>query len=89
MSLSGVTNGCAKRMKKAIQQEVLAVMVADQVLREVRAVRVDGGWSLQGRLSASWRPVRSRREPVRVWASLTALGKFCDQMGIRQLVVEF
>jgi hypothetical protein len=76
-------------MKKAIQQETLQAMVSDQVLREVRAVRVEGGWSLQGRLSASWRPVRSRREPVRVWPSLTALGTFCDRLGIKTLTVEF
>lgn len=76
-------------MKKAIQQETLQAMVSDQVLREVRAVRVEGGWSLQGRLGAAWRPVRSRREPIRVWASLTALGKFCDRLGIKTLTVEF
>lgn len=75
-------------MKNAIQQEVLAVMVADQVLRELRAVRVEDGWSLQGRLGTSWRPVRSRREPIRVWASLTALGNFCDKLGIKTLTVE-
>ncbi|MCY1441206.1 hypothetical protein D9M71_575100 [compost metagenome] len=76
-------------MKKAYQQETLAALVADQALRECRAVRVDGGWSLQGRLGASWRPIRSRREPVRVWRSLTALGTFCDKVGIRTLTVEF
>ena len=64
-------------MKRAIQQDTLETLVSDQVLRELRAVRVDGGWSLQGRLSASWRPVRSRREPIRVWRSLTALERFC------------
>ena len=36
-----------------------------------------------------WLPVRSRREPVRTWASLTALGRFCETVGIRNLVVEF
>ncbi|MCY1464986.1 hypothetical protein D9M71_830760 [compost metagenome] len=76
-------------MKKAYQQETLAALVADQALRECRAVRVEGGWSLQGRLGATWRPIRSRREPIRVWRSLSALGTFCEQMGIRQLVVEF
>ena len=75
-------------MKKAIHQEALEALVSDQVLRELRAVRVDGGWSLQGRLSASWRPVRSRREAVRVWRSLTALERFCTAIGIKQLLVE-
>jgi hypothetical protein len=75
-------------MKRAIQQDTLEALVSDQALRELRAVRVDGGWSLQGRLGLSWRPVRSRREPVRVWASLTALERFCTGLGIKQLIVE-
>ena len=76
-------------MKKAIQEETLQTLVSDQLLRELRAVRVDGGWSLQGRLSSSWRPVRSRREPIRIWASLTAVGTLCDRLGIKSLTVEF
>lgn len=75
-------------MKRAIQQDTLEALVSDQALRELRAIRVDGGWSLQGRLGLSWRPVRSRREPVRVWASLTALERFCTAIGIKQLLVE-
>ncbi|MNF37792.1 hypothetical protein D3C76_365950 [compost metagenome] len=75
-------------MKKAIQQETLEALVSDQALREVRAVRVDGGWSLQGRLGLSWRPVRSRREPIRVWSSLTGLERFCTRLGIKTLTVE-
>jgi hypothetical protein len=75
-------------VKKAIQQETLEALVSDSRLRECRAVRVEGGWSLQGRLGTSWRPVRSRREPIRVWASLTALERFCVKLGIRQLLVE-
>jgi len=75
-------------MKKAIQQDTLEALVSAQALREIRACRVDGGWSLQGRLGASWLPVRSRREPVRVWASLTAVERFCTSIGVRQLLVE-
>lgn len=75
-------------MKKAIQQETLEALVSDDRLRECRAVRVEGGWSLQGRLGVSWRPVRSRREPVRVWRSLTALERFCTGIGLRELLVE-
>ena len=75
-------------MKKAISEEALEALVSDAALRECRAVRVEGGWSLQGRLGLSWRPVRSRREPVRVWRSLTALERFCVSIGLRQLTVE-
>jgi len=76
-------------VKKAIQQDTLEALISDQALREVRAVRVDGGWSLQGRLAASWRPIRSRREPVRVWSSLKGIETFCTKVGIRTLTIEF
>ena len=75
-------------MKKSIQQETLEALIGDQALRECRAVRVDGGWSLQGRIGLSWRPVRSRREAVRIWPSLTAVERFCVKIGLKQLVVE-
>lgn len=55
---------------KAIQQETLQVLISDQAMRECRALRVEGGRSLQGRLGLGWRPVRSQREPVRIWRSL-------------------
>lgn len=41
-----------------------------------------------GRMDVSWRPVRSRREPIRVWASLTAAGKFADHLDIKGFAVE-
>lgn len=75
-------------MKKAIQQDTLNTLVSASALREVRSVRVDGGWVLEVRLGLGWLPVRSRREPVRVWASLTAVERFCTKAGIKQLVVE-
>lgn len=75
-------------MKKAIQQDTLKALVSAQALREVRSVRVDGGWVVEARLGLGWLPVRSRREPVRVWASLTAVERFCTRAGIRQLLVE-
>jgi len=75
-------------VKKSIQQETLEALIGDQALRECRAVRVDGGWSLQGRIGLSWRPVRSRREPIRIWPSLTAVERFCVKIGLKQLLVE-
>lgn len=74
--------------RKAIQQDTLEALVSDAALREARAVRIEGGWSLEGRIGVSWRPVRSRREPVRVWRSLTALERFCTSIGLRQLLIE-
>ncbi|MNG34760.1 hypothetical protein D3C84_1213290 [compost metagenome] len=62
--------------------------MSDQALREVRAVRVDGGWAIEARMGLGWRSVRSRREPVRVWASLTAVERFCTSVGLKKLTVE-
>lgn len=58
---------------------------------EFRAPRGPGGegWSLSTRLGRFSLPVRSRREPIRTWASLTALGRFCETVGIRSLSLEF
>lgn len=75
-------------MRKAIDQDTLQALVSAAAMREFRAVRHDKGWALQGRLGATWLPVRSRREQIRTWASLTAIGRFCDSVGIRQLTVE-
>ena len=33
-------------------------------------------------------PVRSRREVIRTWASLTAVGRFAEGLGVRGFVVE-
>lgn len=75
-------------MKKAIDQDTLQALIETQAMREFRAVRKGDAWSLQGRIGASWLPIRSRREPVRLWASLTAIGRFCESQGIRNLNVE-
>ena len=78
-------------MKKAVEQDTLVALIESGAAREFRATRGPGGpgWGLSTRLGRFWLPVRSRREPVRTWASLTALGRFCEGMGIRSLVVEF
>ncbi len=75
-------------MRKAIDQDTLAALVETGAMRDFRAVRHGEAWSLQGRIGSSWLPVRSRREPVRTWASLTAIGRFCESQCIRNLNVE-
>lgn len=75
-------------MKKAIDQDTLQALISSSAMHDFRVVRHSQGWTLQGRLGASWLPVRSRREPVRVWASLSAVGRFCEAMGIRGFAVE-
>lgn len=75
-------------MKKAIDQDTLAALVETGAMREFRVVRKGDAWSLEGRIGSTWLPVRSRREHIRLWASLTAIGRFCESQGIRSLVVE-
>lgn len=74
--------------KKTIDQDTLQTLVETGSLRELRTVREGDGWALQGRLGTSWLPVRSRREAVRVWRSLTAVERFCVAAGVKQLLVE-
>jgi hypothetical protein len=76
-----------------IQEEVLRALVEQHAVRECLVAKIDGGpdWGLSIRLGGSgarWVPVRSRREKVRTWASLTAVGRFADGIGLRGFSVE-
>jgi len=78
---------------EGIQEEVLRALVEQHAVREALVAKVDGGpdWGLSVRLGGSgarWVPVRSRRERVRTWASLTAVGRFADGIGLRGFSVE-
>lgn len=74
-----------EEMKKAVEQDTLVALIESSAPRVAPGGE---GWSLSTRLGRFWLPVRSRREPVRMWASLTALGRFCETVGIRSLAVE-
>lgn len=76
-------------MRKAIDQDTLQALIETQAMREFKAVRKGDSWALHGRIGASWLPIRSRREPIRFWASLSALGNFCEKQGVKSLTVEF
>jgi hypothetical protein len=78
---------------EAIQEDVLRALVQQHAVRECLVAKVEGGpsWGLSIRLGGSgarWVPVRSKREPVRTWASLTAVGRFADAVGLRGFSVE-
>jgi len=75
-------------MKKAIEQETLQALVETGAAREFRALRDGEAWRLELRLGVKWLPVRSRLEPIRYWRSLTAVGRFCEGLGIKVLTVE-
>ena len=63
-------------MKRSIEQETLQALVETGAAREFRVLREGEAWRLELRLGVKWLPVRSRREPVRLWRSLTAVRRF-------------
>lgn len=75
-------------MRKAIEQDTLAALVETGEAREFYVLRGGEAWRLELRLGVKWLPVRSRREPVRHWRSLAAVGRFCEGVGIKVLTVE-
>lgn len=78
----------------AIYEDALQHLVNQHVVREVvvsRLQRDDHQWILSVRLggpTARLVPVRSRREPLRIWKSAKAVIKFADAVGLRGFVVE-
>ncbi|AHZ72653.1 hypothetical protein OU5_5574 [Pseudomonas mandelii JR-1] len=80
-------------MGEGIHEEVLRALVEQHAVRECLVAKVDGGpaWGLSIRLGGSgarWVPVRSRRERLRTWASLTAVGRFAEGVGLSGFTVE-
>lgn len=73
---------------EVIQSDTLKALVSQHAIREAVVGRVrgeDGKWSLSVRLggpTARLVPVRSRRESLRTWASLTAIGKYAEAVGL-------
>jgi len=79
---------------EAIQSDTLKALVSQLAIREAVVGRVAGNssqWTLSVRMggpTARLIPVRSRREPIRTWASLTAVGRFAETVGITGFSVE-
>ena len=79
---------------EAIQSDTLKALVSQHAIREAVVGRVagdDAKWTLSIRVggpTARLVPVRSRREPLRTWASLTAVGRFAESVGISGFTVE-
>ncbi|UST82441.1 hypothetical protein NF676_12810 [Pseudomonas siliginis] len=79
---------------EAIQSETLKALVSQHSVRDAIVGRVasdDGKWTLSIRLGGPTTcliPVRSRREPLRTWSSLTAVGRFAEAMGLSGFSVE-
>ncbi|KPX40957.1 hypothetical protein ALO69_200097 [Pseudomonas ficuserectae] len=77
-------------MRKAIDEDTLRALIETASVREIQVTRGPGGtgFSLSARLGGRWLPVRSKREPLRLWASLTAIERFCTRAGIKRFEVE-
>jgi hypothetical protein len=81
----------AESMRAGIQEETLRAMLETGAVREVLVSRHAEKWGLAIRLGGAgsrWLPVRSRREALRTWASLTAVGRFAEAQGIKGFAVE-
>jgi hypothetical protein len=78
----------------AIHDDTLKALASQHVIREVVVGRVagdDGQWTVSVRLggpAARLIPVRSRREPLRIWKSLKAVAKYADAVGLKGFAVE-
>ena len=81
-------------IREAIQSDTLKALVSQHAIRETVVGRIGGDdskWTLSIRMggpTARLVPVRSRREPLRTWASLTAVGRFTESLGITAFSVE-
>ena len=79
---------------QAIQSDTLKALISQHAEREAVVGRIAGHNSKRtlsirlGGPTARLMPVRSRREPLRTWASLTAVGRFADGVGLRGFTVE-
>lgn len=79
---------------EAIQSDTLKALTSQHAIRVAVVSRIEGDsarWTLSVRLggpTARLIPVRSRREPVRILASLTAVGRFAEAVGITGFNVE-
>lgn len=78
-------------MRAGIQEDALRAMLEGGAVREVLVSRHGEKWCLAIRLGgvgSRWLPVRSRREALRSWASLTAVGRFAEGLGVKGFAVE-
>lgn len=79
---------------QAIHDDTLQTLINQHVIREVVVARLnrdDHQWILSVRLggpTARLIPLRSRREPLRIWTSAKAVIKYADAVGLTGFSVE-
>ena len=81
---------CARQL---VHEDALQHLVQQSAVREFVAGRdtTRTKWTFSVRLGGPHSrliPVRSRREVIRTWASLTAVGRFAERLGVRGFAVE-
>lgn len=78
-------------MLQHLQENALQALSESGAVREVLVSRQDEKWTLAIRLSgnaARWLLVRSRREPVRTWTSLSAVARYLEWLNLRDFRAE-
>lgn len=79
---------------KALDEDALRLLLSQHAVRECKVARQKHPpqrWTLEVRLGGSqarWIALRSRREPVRTWASLETLSRFAADVGLQGFLVE-
>ena len=79
---------------KSLDEDALRLLLNQNAVRECKVARQKQApqrWTLEVRLGGSqarWIPLRSRREPLRTWASLDTLERFTNSVGILAFLVE-
>lgn len=75
-------------MKALDERSLLALVEAGAVHECLATAAPDGGYSLAVRVGVRLVPVRSQRDPIRIWRSLDGIGGFCRRVGIKRLLIE-
>lgn len=79
-------------MRESITEDALQALIAAGGARDTLVTRGPGGegWQLLVRYAGGGHhyPLRSRREPLRVFASLTQLERYVTKIGLREFRVE-
>lgn len=75
---------------KALDERSLVALVHAGAVHEVLATRdgPKGDYSLSVRVGLRLVPLRSQRDPVRLWRSLDGIATFCERVGIQRVLVE-
>jgi hypothetical protein len=78
-------------MRLGVHEDALRAMIEGGAVRELLVRRHDRKWTVLirlGGIGSHWLSVRSRRQSLRTWSSLTAVARFAEAMGVKEFAVE-